>query len=124
MKRTPLEVVQAQLDAYNRKDIDALMGTYAPDAEQFALHGDRIATGREQLRSRFLLRFEEPDLHAQLMSRIVAGNFVIDSEVITRNFPEGPGTLEMICIYEVVDGLIRRASFALGEKILRCEHPE
>ena len=27
----------------------------------------------------------------------------------------------MLCIYEVVDGLIQRASFALGKKTLRYE---
>ena len=119
MKRSPCEVVQAQLDAYNRKDIDALLDTYAGDAEQFTLHGNRIAQGRDQLRLRFLSRFEEPDLHAELVSRIVVGNFVTDSEIIMRNFPEGAGTLEMLCIYEVVNGLIQRASFALGRKTLR-----
>ena len=118
MRRSPLEVVQAQLDAYNRKDVDALMNTYAADAEQFTLHGERIAKGHEQLRSRFLLRFAEPDLHARLVSRLVVGNFVTDSEVITRNFLEGLGTIEMLCIYEVIDGRIQRASFAMGKKIL------
>lgn len=123
-KRSPSDVVQAQLDAYNRKDIDALLDTYAPDAEQFTLHGDRIAQGHGQFRQRFLARFEEPDLHAELVSRVVVGNFVTDSEVIVRNFPDGVGMLEMLCIYEVVDGLIRRASFALGKKTLRQENTE
>jgi hypothetical protein len=45
-------------------------------------------------------------------------NFVTDCKVITRNFPEGLGTLEMLCIYEVVDGRMRRASLAIGEKTL------
>ena len=116
MTCTPILVVQAQLDAYNQKDIEALMRTYATDAEQFTLHGALIARGREQLRPRFLLRFEEPHLHARLLSRIVVGNFVTDSELVTRDFPEGPGTIEMLCVYEVVAGLIQRASFALGTK--------
>lgn len=115
-------IVQAQLDAYNAKDIDALLRTYAPDAEQFTLHGERLAQGHGQLRSRFLTRFAEPDLHAKLVSRIAVGNVVTDAELITRNFPEGVGTLEMLCIYEVIDGRIRRASFALGEK--KVEDPE
>ncbi len=115
-----LSVVQAQLEAYNAKDVDALLRTYAPDAEQFTLHGDLLARGHRQLRERFLARFEEPDLHARLVSRVVVGNIVADVELITRNFPEGLGTLEMLCIYEVVDGLIQRASFALGEKTLRA----
>ena len=117
---SPLSVVQAQLDAYNAKDIEALLLTYAPDAEQFTLHGELLAKGHEQLRERFLTRFSESDLHAKLLSRIVVGNIVTDAELITRNFPEGLGTLEMLCVYEVIDGRIQRASFALGEKTLHA----
>jgi putative hydrolase of HD superfamily len=113
---TPLSVVQAQLDAYNAKDIDALMRTYAPDADQFSLHGELLARGHDEMRPRFLARFAEPALHARLLSRIVMGNTVTDLELITRNFPEGVGTIEMLCIYEVCDGRICRASFATGEK--------
>jgi putative hydrolase of HD superfamily len=109
-----LAIVQAQLDAFNAKDIDALMRTYAPDAEQFALHGERLAQGHAELRPRYVARFTEPDLHARLLSRMVMGNIVTDLELITRNFPEGVGTVEMLCIYEVVDGRIQRASFAPG----------
>jgi len=114
----PLAVVQAQLDAYNAKDIDALLATYAPDAEQYVLHGERLAQGHAQMRERFLARFAEPDLHARLLSRTVVGAMVVDCELITRNFPEGPGTLEMLCVYEVVNGRIQRASFATGAKCL------
>jgi hypothetical protein len=111
---SPLAVVQAQLDAFNAKDIDALMRAYAPDAEQFALHGERLANGEGEIRPRYVARFAEPDLHARLLSRTAMGNIVIDLELITRNFPQGLGTLEMLCVYEVVDGRIRRASFAPG----------
>jgi putative hydrolase of HD superfamily len=115
---SPLSIVQAQLDAFNARDIDALMRAYAPDAEQFTLHGERIANGHDEIRPRYIARFTEPDLHARLLSRIVVGNVVTDLEVITRNFPEGVGTLEMLCIYEVSEGRIRKASFAAGEKRL------
>jgi putative hydrolase of HD superfamily len=114
----PAAVVQAQLDAYNAKDIDALMLTYAPDAQQFTLHGPLLAQGHEAIRPRYVARFVEPDLHARLLSRTVLGNFVTDLEVVTRNFPEGLGTVEMLCIYEVVDGRIQRASFATGASTL------
>lgn len=114
----PLAVVQAQLDAYNAKDIDALLATYAPDAEQYVLHGERLAQGHAQMRERFLARFAEPDLHARLLSRTVVGAMVVDYELITRNFPEGLGTVEMLCVYEVVNGRIQRASFATGAKRL------
>ena len=88
---SPLAVVQAQLDAYNAKDIDALLATCAPDAEQYVLHGERLAQGHVQMRERFLARFAEPDLLARLLSRTVVGAAVVDSELITRNFPEGLG---------------------------------
>lgn len=115
---SPLAVVQAQLDAYNAKDLDALMHTYALDAQQFALHGALLAQGIDQIRPRYQERFLEPDLHARLLTRSVLGNFVTDLEIVTRNFPEGRGTVEMLCVYEVVDGRIVRASFATGEKRL------
>lgn len=113
-----IHIVQTQLDAYNAKDIDALLATYAADAEQFVLHGERLARGHEEMRPRFLARFTEPDLHARLISRTVMAGVVIDLEQITRNFPEGRGTLEMLCIYEVAGGRIQKASFATGEKRL------
>ena len=82
---SPLAVVQAQLDAYNAKDLDALMRTYAPDAQQFALHGALLAQGIEEIRPRYQQRFAEPDLHARLLTRSVLGNFVTDLEIVTRN---------------------------------------
>ena len=82
------------------------------------LHGERLARGRDEMRARFLARFAEPHLHARLLSRTVIGNVVVDVESITRDFPEGVGTLELLCIYEVADGLIRKASFASGAKMI------
>lgn len=115
---SPLAVVQAQLDAYNAKDIEALLATYAPDAQQHVLHGELLAQGHAALRPRFLARFAEPDLHAPLLSRTVMDSVVVDLELITRNFPEDLGTLEMLCVYEVAGGRIQRVSFATGEKRL------
>lgn len=115
---TPQSVVQRQLDAYNAKNLDALLATYAPDAEQYALHGALLAKGHDAMRTRFAERFREPDLHARLLSRTLIGDVVADHEIIMRTFPEGPGTLEMLCLYEVKDGLIRRATFATGTKTL------
>ncbi|TFW09791.1 steroid delta-isomerase [Oxalobacteraceae bacterium OM1] len=113
---SPVYIVQEQLEAYNAKDIERLLNTYAVDAEHYALHGELLAKGHDELRARFIARFGEPDLHAKLMSRLVVGNIVADAEMVTRNFPEGLGSLEMLCVYEVVNGRIRKASFATGEK--------
>lgn len=111
-------VVQRQFDAYNAKDVDAWLATYAPDAEQFELHGARLARGHDQIRARIAPRFQEPDLHAELLERVVMGAIVVDHERVTRNYPEGKGTVELICVYEVRAGLIRCASFAFGTPVI------
>lgn len=116
-------LVQRQLQAYNARDIEALLACYAADAEHHQLHGGLLARGHAQLRSRFLARFAEPDLHARLLSRTVMGNWVVDHERVRRNFPQGRGTVEMLCLYEVEDGSIRKASFALGTQTLETPTP-
>ena len=114
----PASVVQRQLDAYNARDLDALLACYAPDAEQFVLHGTRLAKGHAEMRPRFAARFAEPNLRATLLQRTAMGAVVIDHERITRTFAEGRGTVEMLCIYEIADGLIQRASFAAGPQTM------
>jgi hypothetical protein len=109
-------IVQQQLDAYNAHDLDALMRTYAPDAQQFEFPAQLLASGAEQIRARFEARFQEPNLHATLLNRTTMGNVVIDHERVARTFAEGAGTLELVAIYEVANGRIARATFILGEK--------
>jgi hypothetical protein len=116
----PEHVIQKQLAAYNAKDLEQFLATYAPDAEQWSLHGELLAKGHAEMRERYQVRFAEPDLHARLISRSVIGNFVTDYECVTRNFPEGVGSIEMLCIYEVQNGRIIRASFtSANQKIHR-----
>lgn len=117
---SPADLIQRQLDAYNAKDVSAWLSTYAPDAEQFSLHGERLAHGHDQMRTRIMLRFAEPDLHAKLISRTVMENIVVDHEIITRNFEQGIGTVEMLCVYEVQGGLIQKATFAVGQPQIKA----
>lgn len=116
----PAAVVRHQLDAYNAKELDALLALYADDAELYEFPATLLAKGSAALRERFAIRFQEPNLHAELLHRIVAGDTVIDHERITRDFPEGPGTLELTMIYEVKAGRITRAWSIAGPKTLRA----
>jgi hypothetical protein len=115
---SPESVVQRQLDAYNAHDLDALLATYAEDAQQFEHPDKLLLSGQDQLRERFALRFAEPNLHARLIHRSVMGAKVIDHEIVTRTFPEGAGTLELVAIYEVQHGKIAKAWFIPGAKTL------
>jgi hypothetical protein len=118
---SPEAVVQRQLDAYNARDLDALLATYAPDARQYELPGKLLATGPFEIGPRLALRFQEPNLHAQLLQRAVMGNIVIDYETVTRTFPEGPGKLDLVAIYEVIDGKIQSQSVRISNQRLDGE---
>lgn len=113
-----VSIVQRQLDAYNARDVDAILATYAEDAQQFEHPSTLLAKGHAQLRERFTARFAEPNLHAELLQRTVMGRTVIDHERITRTFPEGAGSIELIAIYEVANDRIAKAWFISGTKTL------
>ena len=114
----PEAIVQAQLEAYNARDIEAFVSTYAEDVQLFEHPTKLLAAGSAQLRARYVERFKEPNLHAVITKRIIMGDIVIDHERVTRTFPEGPGTLEAIAIYEVRAGRIARAWLVMGPKTL------
>jgi hypothetical protein len=119
MHSTPEAIVQRQLDAFNARDVNALLATYADDAELFEHPAKLLARGAAAFRERFTARFQEPNLHAALQKRIVMGNFVVDHEVVTRTFPEGPGTIDVVMIYEVQHGRIARSWSLPGAKNLK-----
>jgi len=114
----PEAIVQAQLEAYNAHDIDAFVATYADDAQIFEHPAKLLAAGPAQLRERYTARFKEPNLRAVVAKRIVMGNMVIDHERVTRTFPEGPGMLEAVAIYEVQSGKIAKVWLVMGPKTL------
>jgi hypothetical protein len=102
-------VVAQQLDAYNARDIDAFMAAWHDDAEYYAHPNELLARGADEIRARHAARFKEPDLHGRLIARLSVGNLVVDREIVTRNFPEGRGKVDVIAIYEVEAGKITRA---------------
>jgi hypothetical protein len=115
---TPESVVQRQLDAFNARDIDALLAVYAGDAQLFEHPSKLVAHGSAELRERFTRRFQESNLHAALLKRIVAGSMVVDHEKVTRTFPEGTGQIELVMIYEVKEGRIAKAWTIAGTRTI------
>lgn len=104
-----VDVVQRQLEAYNARDLDAFAATYAPDIRIYRMPASEPAiVGMEELRKTYRARFESPNLHADIVNRIAAGNKVIDHERVV-GIKEQP--VEAIAVYEVVDGLIRTVWF-------------
>ena len=114
----PEAIVQAQLEAYNARDLNAFLATYAENAELFEHPSKLLASGMAQLRERYAARFADPILHALVLKRIVMGDFVIDHERVTRMFPAGPGTLDAVAMYEIQGQRITRVWFIFGAPVL------
>ncbi|HUB89022.1 MAG TPA: nuclear transport factor 2 family protein [Dyella sp.] len=108
--------VQEQLDAYNAKDIDRFMQCWADDCQYYAFPSQLLAQGAKQIRQRHVERFTEPHLHGRLIHRMSVGNLVIDQEVVTRDFPEGQGEVDVIAIYDIEAGKIAKAWFKMGPR--------
>ena len=108
---TPEKAVQAQLDAYNARDVEAFLRPYHPEVELARLPGGEVfARGHEQMRAVYADLFARaPELHCRLVTRICHDRFVVDHEDVTGH-PAAP-RVGAVAIYEVRDGLIRRAWF-------------
>jgi hypothetical protein len=106
--------VQKQLEAYNARDIDAFMRWWADDCRYYEFPGRLLASGAAEIRERHVVRFKEANLFGTLVKRIAVANVVVDQEVVTRTFPEGPGEVEVVAIYQVENGKIANAWFKMG----------
>jgi len=112
------QVIQKQLDAYNAHDIEAFMAMWAEDSLYFEHPATLLAEGAEAIRARHIARFQETNLFARLNQRMVLGNKVVDQETVTRTFPEGTGTIDVIVTYEVLDGKVAKAWYIFGTPVL------
>lgn len=104
--RTPESVAQSRIEAYNRRDIEALVGLYAPDARLYEPPDRLRDSGIEQIRQTFVRRFASaPGAKITVTQRMTQGNFVVDREVETG----GTGQPESaLVISEIREGKIVR----------------
>jgi imidazolonepropionase-like amidohydrolase len=112
IKETPEQIVQRQINAYNAKDIEAFLDTYADTIEIFNFPNESTLTGKEQLRSRYMTMFGgDSRLYCEIKNRIVIGNKVIDKEYV--RFDDRYS--DVIAIYEIEDGKIAKVTFVREE---------
>ncbi|MCH8535966.1 MAG: nuclear transport factor 2 family protein [Flavobacteriaceae bacterium] len=107
-----VQVVQAQLEAYNQQDIKAFMKVFSEDISIYNF-GDSnpIASGKEKVTEVYKNLFESsPNLHSQVVNRSVIGNTVLDYEIISGR-QGGNEISKIIAIYEIENGLIKKATF-------------
>ena len=110
IQKTPEQVAQSLVDAYNARNMDGILKAYSPDSIAYSLpSGEVILKGHVAIRKKFS-RILDPNvnLKVEIVSRIVDGKFVIDKEKIVGTDGGKPVEFYGTVIYEVTDGLIRR----------------
>ena len=107
-------IVQTQLEAYNRHDMEGFLATYDPGIRIYEIpSGELILEGHEAMRERYRTRFApESTVTARITHRTVYGNVVIDDEALTGMLPDRE--VHATAIYEVKGGLIYSVWFVKG----------
>ena len=101
-------IIDAQLAAYDRRDVEGFLSYYSEDAKLFDHPNQLTQSGKEQLRSRYQRSFSNKNVRAVIIKRIVFDRFVIDHERLTGH-PDG--LIEAVAIYEIKDGKIITVTF-------------
>ncbi|WP_339895285.1 amidohydrolase family protein [uncultured Algibacter sp.] len=108
IKDTPADLAQRQLNAYNFRNIDAFLEPYAEDVEVYNYPDKLLFKGKEAMRKNYSQIFENtPNLHCELLGRIVQGNIVIDQERVQFR----DKIVEAVAIYHVENGKIKKVYF-------------
>ena len=78
------DVIDAQVDAYNARDLERFLDHYAPDAVIEDGAGQVLMRGREAMKGLYGQLFaQSPELHCEIRQRIRVGPYVVDEEEIT-----------------------------------------
>ncbi|WP_232826664.1 nuclear transport factor 2 family protein [Cognataquiflexum aquatile] len=104
------KLAQEQLDAYNKRDIDAFVAPYADNVKVYKFPNELLYEGKTTMYDTYGRMFARtPDLHCRLVNRIVMGNTVIDQEEVTISKKDPP--MNAIAIYKIIDGKIAEVYF-------------
>jgi len=107
---TAIRLVKQQLEAYNKNDIDAFLIPYAEHVKIYTFPDKLQYTGKAEMRKRYAGMFDKfPDLHCDLVNRIVEGNTVIDHENVSLSPKMEP--FKAIAIYKIKDDKIAEVYF-------------
>jgi len=101
-------IIDAQLAAYDRRDVEGFLSYYSEDAKLFDHPNQLTQSGKEQLRTRYQRSFNNKNVRAVIVKRIVFDRFVIDHERLTGH-PDG--LVEAVAVYEIKDGKIIAVTF-------------
>jgi len=106
MRENASDPVARQVDAYNRRDIDAFRSCYAPDTVIEDAVGTILMQGHETMRARYSELFiASPNLRAEIATRIRIGAYVIVEERINGR-RDAADEVRVVAIYHVAGDVI------------------
>jgi hypothetical protein len=106
MPENASDPVERQVDAYNRRDIDAFLSCYAPYTVVEDATGTVRIRGHEAMRTAYGDLFRgSPNLQAEIATRIRVGQYVVDEERITGRGSSAE-ELRVVAIYHIANDLI------------------
>lgn len=110
-KKSPDIIVQAQLDAYNSRDLEKFATFYSNKIVVMDFPEKKVIIfGKVELMNFYERIFKNsPKLNCKIVSRIVFDNKVFDHEIITGR--EEVELIEAVAIYEIESELIQRVYF-------------
>lgn len=104
------KLAQAQLVAYNSRNIDAFLEPYSDSVEIYSYPNTLMAKGKDDMRKTYSQMFKStPDLYCTIVKRMVLGNTVIDEESVIFNRQSPP--FKAIAIYTIANNKIQRVTF-------------
>lgn len=100
-----MDPVQEQVDAFNARDLERFLSHYAPETVIEDGTGNVVMQGLETMGRLYGALFENsPNLHAEVVSRIRVGSYVVDEERTTGvELPGLPAEAHVVVIYRVQD---------------------
>ncbi|UTW55838.1 nuclear transport factor 2 family protein [Kordiimonas sp. SCSIO 12610] len=109
MPKSPRQIADEQLIAYNNHDLEAFCALFHSDAELYDLPSHTlVAKGLDDIRSMYADRFSNKDLRCEVHSKTDLADFAIDRETLS-GLPTG--TVEIVAMYQVKDDLIHKVYF-------------
>lgn len=113
-KTLPEKLAQEQLDAYNKKDIDAFVAPYSDSVAVYMFPDKLLYKGKETMRQQYGPMFKNsPDLFCKLQNRMVLKNTVIDHELVTFSKTQAP--VQAIAIYTIEKDKIAAVHFIMPQ---------
>lgn len=108
--RSPAELAEAQLQAYNAKDLDAFCACYAEDVQVWRMPDlQPRLSGLPAFRESYAAgAFANPAVRAEVSERLVMGSKVVDHEWVHGRSAEPQ---PVMVVYHCAAGLIRAVYF-------------